>query len=173
MASGDAASGDAATADARIAQAIPAAVLELLRTLWQDGQAAFVVGGALRDVLAGRPTAELRVAGSDGIRCGNARYVLAERPTAVWDLATSALPERTAELFDDAVYENRFGTVGVRRGGVDHQITTFRSDHDYADFRRPHRVEFGTSLEADLARRDFTMNALAWGAEPAAADGVP
>ena len=148
MASGDAASGDAATADARIAEAIPAAVLELLRTLWQDGQAAFVVGGALRDVLAGRPTAD-------------------------WDLATSALPERTAELFDDAVYENRFGTVGVRRGGVDHQITTFRSDHDYADFRRPHRVEFGTSLEADLARRDFTMNALAWGAEPAAADGVP
>jgi putative nucleotidyltransferase with HDIG domain len=64
------------------------------------------------------------------------------------------------------VYENRFGTVVVRRDGVEHEITTFRSDHDYADFRRPHRVEFGDSIEADLDRRDFTMNALAWGAEP-------
>jgi putative nucleotidyltransferase with HDIG domain len=49
---------------------------------------------------------------------------------------------------------------------VEYEITTFRSDHDYADFRRPHRVEFGASLEADLARRDFTVNALAWGAVP-------
>jgi len=48
---------------------------------------------------------------------------------------------------------------------VDHEITTFRSDHDYADFRRPHRVKFTDTLPADLARRDFTMNALAWGAE--------
>ena len=46
------------------------------------------------------------------------------------------------------------------------EITTFRSDHDYADFRRPHRVEFGDSVELDLARRDFTVNAVAWGAEP-------
>ncbi len=46
------------------------------------------------------------------------------------------------------------------------EITTFRTDHDYADFRRPHRVEFGTSIELDLARRDFTVNAMAWGAEP-------
>ena len=46
------------------------------------------------------------------------------------------------------------------------EITTFRTDHDYADFRRPHRVEFGDSVELDLARRDFTVNAVAWGAEP-------
>jgi tRNA nucleotidyltransferase/poly(A) polymerase len=64
-----------------------------------------------------------------------------------------------------ASYENRFGTVGVRRGDVEYEITTFRSDHDYADFRRPHRIEFTSSIEADLGRRDFTMNALAWGAE--------
>ena len=70
-------------------------------------------------------------------------------------------------------YENRFGTVAVRRGGVDYEITTFRSDHDYADFRRPHRVEFGTSLEADLARRDFTVNAIAWGAESPARPAAP
>jgi tRNA nucleotidyltransferase/poly(A) polymerase len=123
----------------RIPESIPPAVHELLRTLWSAGHAAYVVGGALRDVVAGRR-------GDD------------------WDLATSALPEETASLFDDAAYENRFGTVAVRRGGDEYEITTFRSDHEYADFRRPHRVEFGTSLELDLARRDFTMNALAWGA---------
>jgi tRNA nucleotidyltransferase (CCA-adding enzyme) len=100
------------------------------------------VGGALRDALLGRTTTN-------------------------WDLATAALPEQTAALFEDASYENRFGTVVLRRGGTDYEITTFRTEHDYADFRRPHRVEFGASLEADLARRDFTMNALAWGAPDA------
>ncbi|HET7474324.1 MAG TPA: HD domain-containing protein [Candidatus Limnocylindrales bacterium] len=129
----------------RIPAAIPASVRDVLRVLWGAGHAAYVVGGPLRDAAIGRPTRE-------------------------WDLATAALPEETSALFDDAIYENRFGTVGVRRDGVDYEITTFRTDHDYADFRRPHRVEFGTSIEADLARRDFTMNALAWGAEPGGAD---
>jgi tRNA nucleotidyltransferase/poly(A) polymerase/sugar phosphate isomerase/epimerase len=124
-----------------VADAIPESVRDLLGTLWAGGHAAFVVGGALRDVIAGRTGAD-------------------------WDLATSALPKQTVALFDGATYENKFGTVAVRAGGENHQITTFRTDHDYADFRRPHRVEFGTSLEADLARRDFTMNALAWGADP-------
>ena len=127
---------------ARLAETVPAPVREALATLWRAGHAAYVVGGALRDVLAGRE-------GHD------------------WDLATSALPEQTTALFDGAVYENLFGTVAVRIAGDQLEITTFRSDHDYADFRRPHRVEFGSSIVADLARRDFTMNALAWGAEPA------
>jgi putative nucleotidyltransferase with HDIG domain len=137
--------GGADATAARLAEAIPEPVRRLLGDLWRAGHAAYVVGGALRDVLAGRPGAD-------------------------WDLATSALPEATAALFDDAVYENRFGTVAVRLGGETYQITTFRSDHDYADFRRPHRVEFGSSIEADLARRDFTMNALAWGAAGIAAN---
>jgi tRNA nucleotidyltransferase (CCA-adding enzyme) len=129
--------------DERLAMNIPGPVHDLLAELWRAGHAAFVVGGALRDVLAGRQTHD-------------------------WDLATSALPEQTMALFDHAVYENAFGTVAVQRDGETYQITTFRSDHDYADFRRPHRVEFGISLDADLARRDFTMNALAWGSDPAA-----
>lgn len=128
------------TAEARIAESIPGTVRELLRVLWAAGHAAYVVGGAVRDILGGRSTSD-------------------------WDLATAARPAQTAALFEGAIYENRFGTVAVRRAGVDHQITTFRTDHKYADFRRPHRVEFGTSIEADLARRDFTMNALAWGRE--------
>ncbi|HEY6015132.1 MAG TPA: HD domain-containing protein [Candidatus Limnocylindrales bacterium] len=98
-----------------------------------------MVGGSLRDVLLGRPPAD-------------------------WDLATDALPERLLELFPEAAYENRFGTVAVPRGGELYEVTTFRSDHDYADFRRPHRVEFTGSIELDLARRDFTVNAMAWGA---------
>jgi tRNA nucleotidyltransferase (CCA-adding enzyme) len=129
------------TANEAVAAAVPEDVRRLLDALWAAGHAAYVVGGALRDVLLGRPTND-------------------------WDLATSALPDATASLFPDAVYENRFGTVAVRRDGREHEITTFRSDHDYADFRRPHRVEFTGSIDADLARRDFTINALAWGASP-------
>lgn len=111
----------------------------MLGALWDGGQAAYVVGGSLRDAALGRPAAD-------------------------WDLASDALPERVLEIFPGAVYENRFGTVAVRRDHEVFEITTFRSDHDYADFRRPHRIEFGDTIELDLARRDFTANAMAWGA---------
>ena len=65
----------------------------------------------------------------------------------------------------------RTGSARWRSGHEDEifEITTFRTDHDYADFRRPHRVEFGDSIELDLARRDFTVNAMAWGSEPGGA----
>jgi tRNA nucleotidyltransferase (CCA-adding enzyme) len=128
-----------------IVEQIPSAVADLLGVLWSAGHAAYVVGGSLRDVVLGRRPAD-------------------------WDLATDARPERVLELLPGAVYENRFGTVAVRRDGEVFEITTFRTDHDYADFRRPHRVEFGDSIESDLARRDFTVNAMAWGA---AADAIP
>ena len=126
---------------AAIEAAIPAAVDGLLGSLRAAGHAAYVVGGSLRDLVLGR------------------------RPDD-WDLASEARPERLVELFPGAVYENQFGTVAVRRDGEIFEITTFRTDHDYADFRRPHRVEFGDTIEVDLARRDFTVNAMAWGARP-------
>ena len=126
---------------AAIKAAIPAAVDDLLGTIRGAGHAAYVVGGSLRDVVLGRVPSD-------------------------WDLASEALPEEVVALFPDAVYENQFGTVAVRRDGRHFEITTFRIDHDYADFRRPHRVEFGDSIELDLARRDFTVNAIAWGAGP-------
>ena len=125
-------------------EALPPAVAGLLDTLWSNGHAAYVVGGPVRDILLGRTPND-------------------------WDLTTDARPDRVQGLFPGSAYENRFGTVAVRRDGIEYQITTFRSDHDYADFRRPHRVEFGDSLIEDLARRDFTVNAMAWGAD--AADG--
>ena len=125
----------------------PAAILAILGRLWAAGHAGYVVGGSLRDVILGREPAD-------------------------WDMASDAPPDRLVELFPGAVYENRFGTVAVREGGEVHEITTFRSDHEYADHRRPHRIEFGDRIELDLARRDFTVNAMAWGADaPAAAVG--
>jgi putative nucleotidyltransferase with HDIG domain len=130
---------DRATGSDGLAPSFPVEVHGLLDDLWQAGQAAYVVGGSLRDSLLDRPAAD-------------------------WDLASDARPPRLQELFPGAVYENQFGTVAVRRGDRIFEITTFRTDHDYADFRRPHRVEFGDSIEVDLARRDFTVNAIAWGA---------
>jgi len=137
----------ASTLDAAIRASVPGPVRELLETFWTAGHAAYVVGGSLRDVALGREAAD-------------------------WDLATDARPEVMVGLLPDAVYENRFGTVAVRRDAVVYEMTTFRSDHEYADFRRPHRIEFGDSIELDLARRDFTCNAIAWGASAAVGAAV-
>jgi len=125
-----------------VAGTVPGAVRELLQTLWSAGFAAYVVGGSLRDAIIGRPAED-------------------------WDLATNARPDQLLELFPGSIYENAFGTVAVRHEHTTYEVTTFRSDHDYADFRRPHRIEFGDTIEVDLARRDFTINAMAWGAAPA------
>ncbi|HVL54197.1 MAG TPA: HD domain-containing protein [Vitreimonas sp.] len=127
---------------------IPQPVLGLLDELWAAGHAGYVVGGSLRDAFLGRTAAD-------------------------WDLATDAPPDRLVALLPGAAYENRFGTVAVRREGEVYEITTFRSDHDYADFRRPHRVEWTDRLDLDLARRDFTVNAMAWGAGRPGAAGEP
>ena len=125
--------------EAAVGDAIPQPVHELMGVLWGAGHAAYVVGGSLRDVLLGRQPFD-------------------------WDLATDALPDQILKLFPSAVYENAYGTVAVRHGDALYEVTTFRTDHDYTDFRRPHRVEFGDQVEVDLARRDFTANAVAWGA---------
>lgn len=122
----------------------PASVRAVMDRLWAHGHAAYVVGGSVRDAILGRAADD-------------------------WDLATDARPDRLLAIFPGAVYENRFGTVAVREGGAQHEVTTFRSDHEYADFRRPHRVEFGDDIRLDLARRDFTVNAIAWGANGARA----
>jgi tRNA nucleotidyltransferase (CCA-adding enzyme) len=129
---------DPVAAASRVASAAPPAVTGIIATLNDGGHAAYAVGGCIRDVMLGREPLD-------------------------WDLATDALPQRMLELFPGAVYENAFGTVAVRTGHELYQVTTFRKEHDYADFRRPHRLEFGTDLRRDLARRDFTVNAIAWG----------
>src|SRR5829696_2192875 len=87
--------------EAVIAEAIPGPVHGLLRALWEAGHSAYVVGGSLRDVVLGRVPKD-------------------------WDLASNALPEEIVERFAGAVYENRFGTVAVRRDHQEFEITTLR-----------------------------------------------
>lgn len=132
------------SAESPVSIEVPPSVAALMERLWAHGHAAYVVGGSVRDSLLGRPAQD-------------------------WDLATDARPDRLLAVFPGAVYENQFGTVAVREGDATHEVTTFRTDHEYADFRRPHRVEFGDDVRLDLARRDFTVNAIAWGREADAA----
>lgn len=124
---------------------VPPAATDALERLWSAGHAGYLVGGGVRDALLGR-----------------------EPHDPVWDLATDALPERALELFPGGSYENRFGTVLA--GGV--EITTFRRDHAYGDHRRPDTVTFTDSIDEDLARRDFTVNAIAWGRGAGAEEGA-
>jgi tRNA nucleotidyltransferase (CCA-adding enzyme) len=132
------------TPAAAVRAAIPRDVADLLRALRTAGFGAYVVGGAVRDVIAGRVPAD-------------------------WDLATEATPDQLRALFPTATYENRFGTVGVPTDqGVVREITTFRADSDSGDGRRPDEVTFLPRIEGDLARRDFTINAIAFGLAPGA-----
>jgi tRNA nucleotidyltransferase (CCA-adding enzyme) len=118
---------------------LPAQVGRVLRTLGEAGHEAALVGGVVRDRLRGETMRE-----SDD-----------------WDAATSARPEEVAALFDDATWENRFGTVTII-GVPTVEVTSYRAEGGYRDRRRPDDVRFGVRIEEDLARRDFTINALAW-----------
>ncbi len=99
---------------------------------------------------------------------GCVRDILQNKPPKDWDLTTNATPEQMLKLFPDAFYDNTFGTVGIplkklleteHEGVV--EVTTFRTEKGYADRRHPETVEWGKSIEEDLSRRDFTMNAIA------------
>lgn len=115
----------------------PPAVRWITRTLEAAGYETWTVGGAVRDALLGRPSGD-------------------------WDLATRARPNRVRKLFRRTVPIGiEHGTVGIlARDGVLYEITTFRRDVD-TDGRHA-VVEFADRLEDDLARRDFTINAIAW-----------
>lgn len=116
---------------------IPVAVLDILRQLEEAGHETWCVGGAIRDALLGDPQVDV-------------------------DLATAALPAEVRRLFRRTVPIGlEHGTVGVLDPGGDlHEVTTFR--RDVRTDGRHAEVEFGVSLEEDLARRDFTINAIAW-----------
>ena len=116
---------------------LPEGVRRVLATIADAGHEVALVGGSVRDPLL-------------GIRHGGD-----------WDAATSARPEQVAALFPDASWENRFGTVTVA-GPPTVEVTSYRAEGGYRDRRRPDEVRFGVSLEEDLARRDFTVNAIAW-----------
>lgn len=120
---------------------VPARVAEVLKTLRGGGFQAYLVGGCVRDALLGR------------------------RPKD-WDVATDARPQQTLALFPEAVPTGiQYGTVTVP-GDPPTEVTTFRKELAYVDARRPVAVAFSADIEEDLARRDFTINAIAW--DPAA-----
>jgi tRNA nucleotidyltransferase (CCA-adding enzyme) len=115
---------------------IPPDVLEIARTLEAAGHEAWCVGGAIRDTLLGEPNTD-------------------------YDIATSATPDVVQKLFKNTVaVGERFGTIAVRTKRRHHEVTTFR--RDVTTDGRHAEVVFGVSLEEDLARRDFTINAIAY-----------
>ena len=119
---------------------LPQSVSQALSMLEDAGYEAFIVGGCVRDFLMGLPPKD-------------------------YDITTSALPAQTARVFDAyPVIETgiQHGTVTVVMDGVPLEITTYRTEGTYSDNRHPDSVSFTASLREDVARRDFTMNAIAY-----------
>ncbi len=129
---------------------VPEKVSYVTSTLEKAGFEAYLVGGCVRDLVLGREPKD-------------------------WDVTTNAKPEQIIELFEKTVYENTFGTVGVcviretAKNSVIHEtpeyeiieVTPYRIEGKYSDFRHPEEVKFADKIEEDLKRRDFTVNALA------------
>ena len=130
---------------------IPDLVKQIASVLYGAGFEAYLVGGCVRDLLLGRAPKD-------------------------WDVATNAKPAEVQKLFSSfakatadkpaTVYENEFGTVGVKTESEDPalkiiEVTTYRSEGKYTDKRHPDEIKFAEKVEEDLARRDFTVNAIA------------
>lgn len=95
---------------------------------------------------------------------GCVRNLILKKVVKDWDFATNAEPEEIVKLFPDSFYDNKFGTVGIPIEKPHKQvveITTFRTEQGYKDFRHPTNVVWGKTIKKDLARRDFTINAIA------------
>lgn len=133
---------------------IPESIIAIIQKLEAAGFEAFVVGGCVRDLMMGIEPKD-------------------------WDVTTRALPEEVMKIFSTyappggasadkagSFYENKFGTVGVKSDVGVVEVTTYRIESKYSDKRRPDKVQFAKTLEEDLGRRDFTINALALRIKP-------
>ncbi len=122
---------------------VPVEVQEVVKTLENKGFLAYIVGGSVRDLALNKTPHD-------------------------WDITTNAKPEEIEAAFPKTFYENKFGTVTVvneetKDESLRHiEVTPFRTDGHYSDFRHPDNVSFSDSLSDDLMRRDFTINALAY-----------
>jgi tRNA nucleotidyltransferase (CCA-adding enzyme) len=116
---------------------VPEDVLGICRRLREKGKRGWIVGGCVRDLLRGAPAKD-------------------------WDVATDARPEDVVRMFPKVIPTGlQHGTVTVVKRGVHYEVTTLRGEGAYSDGRRPDTVEFVDDITADLARRDFTVNAIA------------
>ncbi|MBI2074317.1 MAG: CCA tRNA nucleotidyltransferase [Candidatus Levybacteria bacterium] len=119
---------------------IPKIILKIYKKLQENNFEVYLVGGSVRNLIMKLPVKD-------------------------WDLTTNATPEEMLKLFPDGFYDNTFGTVGIpiEKDGKNQvvEVTTFRTEHGYTDRRRPDKVLWGKTIEEDLARRDFTINAIA------------
>ncbi|MES2749185.1 MAG: HD domain-containing protein [Patescibacteria group bacterium] len=122
---------------------IPLEVRTISETLEAAGYEAYLVGGCVRDLVTGRVPKD-------------------------WDITTNAHPDQIMALFPESFCNNDYGTVGVKNEETEDtklkvvEVTPYRSEGSYSDARRPDSVAFGVSLAEDLARRDFTINAIAY-----------
>jgi tRNA nucleotidyltransferase (CCA-adding enzyme) len=119
---------------------IPQYVKEVLNTITQFGHEAYIVGGCVRDIMLGRTPYD-------------------------YDITTSATPDELLDIFKNhrvITTGLKHGTLTVIKDGGNAEVTTYRIDGEYTDSRHPSSVAFTRSLQEDLARRDFTVNAMAW-----------
>lgn len=123
-------------------QIIPKEISEIVEKLEKAGFEAFLVGGCTRDILLGKEPKD-------------------------WDITTNATPEEIIPLFEKTFYENIYGTVGVVNEKTENEklkiveVTPYRLESSYTDHRHPDQVKFSKSINDDLKRRDFTINAIA------------
>ena len=120
---------------------IPKEVKSVISELEKQGFEAYIVGGCVRDLFL-------------------------EKEPKDWDVATNAKPKEIQKIFPENFYENTFFTVTVQTkskdAALEHiEITTYRTEFEYGDRRRPEKVEYAKTIEEDLSRRDFTINAIA------------
>jgi tRNA nucleotidyltransferase (CCA-adding enzyme) len=125
----------------KLLREFPKFVTEICNKFNDSGYELYLVGGSIRDLLL-------------------------QKNVKDWDMTTNATPEQMLKLFPNAFYDNKFGTVGIP---IDKnptnisvvEITTFRTEQGFSDRRHPEKVSWGKSIEEDLKRRDFTINAIA------------
>lgn len=118
---------------------LPKEVTNLFKKFKENNFELYIVGGAVRDLIMSKNVTD-------------------------WDFTTNAIPDEILKIYPDGFYDNVFGTVGlvIKDFEKPFEITTYRSEFGYSDNRRPDKVLWGKSLDEDLKRRDFTINAIAY-----------